>query len=244
MEMDLLVFDLDGTLIDSKLDLALAVNATRAAVKLPPLPHETISAYVGNGAPALIRRAVGDSFGEEQLKRSLDYFLGYYRAHMLENTRLYPGVREALDRIARMHTQIAVLTNKPVRFSRDLLHGLGVAKYFRAVYGGNSFETKKPDPEGLRKVMAELHAAPRRTMVVGDSAVDVRTARNAGAWACGVTYGFQPETLEAEAPDLLVDSLEELAEVLAGRRQPRKGALTANTLRISAPHPEMPIIRS
>ncbi len=217
MQIELLVFDLDGTLADSKLDLAQAVNAARADVQLPPLPQETVFSYVGNGAPALIRRALGEGFSEEQLERSLEFFLGYYRVHMLDNTRLYPGVREALDRMRAAGLRLAVLTNKPVRFSRDLLRGLGLGDHFGVVYGGNSFETKKPHPEGLEKIMAEVGARPERTLVVGDSAVDVRTARNAGACACGVTYGFQPETFPDDPPDLLVDSLGELAEMVCKR---------------------------
>ena len=156
MAIELLVFDLDGTLIDSKLDLALAVNATRADLGMPPLPHETVFSYVGNGAPTLIRLAIGDEANEDQLQRSLAFFLGYYRLHMLDNTRLYPGACEALDRMHAAGIQMAVLTNKPVRFSRDLLRGLGVAEQFQVVYGGNSFETKKPHPEGLRTVLNEL----------------------------------------------------------------------------------------
>ena len=218
MQIRLLVFDLDGTLIDSKLDLALAVNATRAALQLPPLPDEVVFSYVGNGAPVLIRRAIGEEASEEQLQRSLEFFLGYYRQHMLDNTTLYPGAREALDRMVASGLQLAVLTNKPVRFSRDLLRGLGIFDHFRVIFGGNSFETKKPHPEGITKVMAELGVRAENTMVVGDSGVDIRTARNAGAWACGVTYGFQPETFAGEAPDLLVDSLGELAEILVEGR--------------------------
>jgi phosphoglycolate phosphatase len=114
--------------------------------------------------------------------------------------------------------KMAVLTNKPVRFSRDLLRGLGVAEHFQVVYGGNSFETKKPHPEGLQTVLNELRILPERTLVVGDSVVDVRTARNAGAWSCGVSYGFQPETFAEDPPDLMVDSLAELAEVVLANR--------------------------
>ncbi len=215
MQIRLLVFDLDGTLADSKQDLAQAVNATRASVQLPALAPQVLYTYVGNGAPALIRRALGDHFNQQQLDQSLRFFLDYYRLHMLDHTRLYPGVREALDGMRAGGLELAVLTNKPVRFSRDLLCGLGLGDHFRVVYGGNSFETKKPHPEGLEKVMADTGVAPAQTMVVGDSAVDVRTARNAGAWACGVTYGFQPETFTEDPPDLVVDSLVELADRLA-----------------------------
>jgi len=219
MQIELLVFDLDGTLVDSKRDLALAVNATLADAKLPPLPHETVFSYVGNGAPTLIQRALGEEAGPEQLQSSLEFFLSYYRMHMLDNTRLYAGVREALDRMLAAGWSLAVLTNKPVVFSRDLLRGLGLADHFRLVYGGNSFKSKKPHPEGLQKVMAELGVGPQHTLVVGDSAVDVETARNAGAWACGVTYGFHPETLAEHPPDLLVETLSALADRLIAERR-------------------------
>jgi phosphoglycolate phosphatase len=220
VQIELLVFDLDGTLIDSKLDLALSVNATRAQLGMPPLADEIVFSYVGNGAPVLIRKAIGEHAGDEQFERSLEYFLSYYRQHMLDNTRLYPGAREALDRMRGAALQLAVLTNKPVRFSRDLLRGLGVADHFAAVYGGNSFETKKPHPEGLQQVMADLAVSPERTLVVGDSGVDIRTARNAGAWSCGVTYGFQPETFAQEPPDFLVHSLAELAGIVTNGQLP------------------------
>ncbi len=209
-----MVFDLDGTLIDSKVDLANAVNATRGNLGLGPLPDETVFSYVGNGAPILIRKALGDGYAEEQYARSLEFFLQFYRAHMLDHTRLYPGIREALDRLRAAGVKLAVLTNKPVRFSRDLLRGLGVAEHFAAVYGGNSFATKKPDPQGLETIMRELGASPETTLVVGDSAVDVRTARNAGARSCGVTWGFQPETLAGEPPDVVIDRVEDLPGVV------------------------------
>ena len=212
--MELVVFDLDGTLIDSKLDLARAVNATREAAGLGPLVDEIVFSYVGNGAPVLIRKALGEGYSEEEYQRALEYFLSYYRDHMLDHTVLYPGVREALDRMRAARLRLAILTNKPVRFSRELVQGLGVGGHFAGVYGGNSFETKKPHPEGLERIMRELGGRPETTLVVGDSAVDVRTARNAGAWACGVTYGFQPETLAEEPPDVMVNGLEELAGIL------------------------------
>lgn len=213
MQTDLLVFDLDGTLIDSKLDLALAVNAARADAGLEPLPHETVYSYVGNGAPVLIRRALGPGASDEQVEASLEFFLNYYREHMLDNTRLYPGVGESLEEWGGKK-QLAVLTNKPVKFSRMILDGLGVGKLFARVYGGNSFETKKPDPLGLNHLIKELKIPPPRVLMVGDSAVDVQTARNAGVRSCGVTYGLQPETFEQHPPDLLIDRMEELVELL------------------------------
>jgi len=204
-----LVFDLDGTLIDSKLDLALSVNATLEHMGRPQLEHERIYGYVGHGAPMLIKRALGLDATADEVERGHAYFLSYYRAHMLDNTVTYPGVRKGLN-LLRDHP-MAVLTNKPVRFSQAILDGLGIGEYFRYVYGGNSFATKKPDPEGINVLLRDFAVAPSEAMIVGDSEVDVRTARNSGTWACGVTYGLGTEGLRLQPPDLMLDSLADLA---------------------------------
>jgi phosphoglycolate phosphatase len=210
-----LVFDLDGTLIDSKLDLAESVNAALAHIGRAPLPHETIYGYVGHGASMLVRRALGMGTTEAEVEKGLDFFLSYYRAHMLDNTVTYPGVREGLALLEKH--PMAVLTNKPVRFSEGILDGLGLSHYFKFVYGGNSFETKKPDPQGINLLLRQLAAEPREAMIVGDSDVDVRTARNAGTWACGVSYGLGAEKMRAQPPDIMLHSLTELPAYLDGR---------------------------
>ncbi len=207
-EVRALIFDLDGTLIDSKLDLALAVNAALAEMGRGPLDHEQIYGFVGNGAPTLISRALGEGATEEDCLRGLEFFIKYYTVHKLDHTVLYPGVRETLDALAGM--PMAVLTNKPVGASRGILKGLGVAEHFRFVYGGNSFERKKPDPMGVETILRDFGAAPAQSMVVGDSEIDVQTARNAGTWVCGVTYGFGSHRLDEYPPDILVDCLTEL----------------------------------
>jgi phosphoglycolate phosphatase len=203
-----LIFDLDGTLIDSKLDLALAVNATLEHMRRAPLPHETIYSYVGNGVASLVRRALGNSVTDQEADAGLSYFLSYYRLHMLDNTVTYPGVREGLALLESR--RMAVLTNKPVRFSRAILDGLGLSRYFQYVYGGNSFETKKPDPLGIHTLLRDFSVQPREAMVVGDSEVDIQTARNSGTWACGVTYGLGAAGFRENPPDLLLDSLADL----------------------------------
>ncbi len=209
---DLLIFDLDGTLIDSKKDLANAANAARAHMGMAPIADERVHSYVGNGAPVLIRRVLGAEATEAQVQEALEFFLEYYREHMLDYTALYAGVREALDRLRDAGVRMAVLTNKPVRISRAIVDGLGLGGHFRQVYGGNSFDFKKPHPIGIETLIAECGASRERTMMVGDSSVDMQTARNANVSSCGVTYGFQPESLAAVPPDLLVDRMEELAD--------------------------------
>ena len=217
--MDLLIFDLDGTLVDSKQDLVNSVNATRAQIGLPPICADTVATYVGNGAPVLVRRALGPEFTEKQVQEALQYFLAWYRDHMLDHTRLYPGVQEALDEFHAAGVPMAVLTNKPVRFSQTMVERLGLGSHFFRVYGGNSFEQKKPHPVGVETLLNESRARREYAMLVGDSAVDVRTARNAGIQSCGVRYGFQPDSFDAEPPDLLVDRMEELPRIILTARQ-------------------------
>jgi phosphoglycolate phosphatase len=216
--MDLLIFDLDGTLVDSKQDLVNSVNATRASLGLVPIADDVVASYVGNGAPTLVRRALGPEFGDEQVDQALQYFLAWYRDHMLDHTRLYDGVREALDELRGAGVAMAVLTNKPVRFSQTMIERLGLGDHFFRVYGGNSFEQKKPDPVGVDALLTESRATRARTMMVGDSAVDVRTARNAGILACGVTWGFQPDSLASDPPDVSIDSMGELPDLVLGGR--------------------------
>jgi phosphoglycolate phosphatase len=210
--MDLLIFDLDGTLIDSRLDLANAVNATRAHMGMELLANERVYSYVGNGAPVLIRRSLGEQATEAELQEGLEYFLEYYRDHDLDYTVLYPGVKAALERLRDAGKKMAVLTNKPVRMSRHIVEGLGVGACFFQVYGGNSFEFKKPNPIGIETLMREAGKDRAATLMVGDSYVDVQTARNAQVKCCGVTYGFQPESLADPAPDLVVDRMDQLAD--------------------------------
>jgi len=216
-KIKLVIFDLDGTLIDSELDLAASVNAMLRHFGRKGLPVHVIGTYIGDGAPTLIRRALGDPADGAFLQNALNYFLAYYRDHKLDNTYPYPGIKEALEQIGdgkRFSRKLAVLTNKPVRASQAIVAGLGLAKYFFQIYGGNSFDTKKPDPFGAHTLMREAGAGPEETVMVGDSAVDILTARNAGLWSVGVSYGFAPQTLEQGPPDVLVDSPAELASAL------------------------------
>lgn len=206
------IFDLDGTLIDSKLDLANAVNATLEHFSYKPLPHEEVFGYIGQGAPMLVRRALGHTQDDELVEKALPFFLSYYRAHMLDTTVTYPGVRKGLAALTEAGCTLTVLTNKPERFSRELLKGLGLGDFFRLVYGGNSFEQKKPDPVGIETTLRETGETKERALMVGDSEIDVLTARNAGIAVCGVNYGLGSHLLEEYPPDLRVDSLVEIAE--------------------------------
>jgi phosphoglycolate phosphatase len=218
--LKLLVFDLDGTLIDSAQDLCNSVNAALGHAGREPLPDPVIAGFVGNGAPLLMRRSLAQSgrIAPEQVDDELQaqayaFFLGYYREHKLDFTYAYEGVLEALAALRALHDLegssarvMAVLTNKPVRPARGICEGLGMADYFLHIYGGDSFKTKKPAPEGLRSLMEETGARPEETVMIGDSKVDVLTARNAGAWSLGCAFGFGPQNLMETPPDVLVDS--------------------------------------
>jgi phosphoglycolate phosphatase len=218
--IQLVIFDLDGTLIDSRLDLVHSVNAALRHIDRPELADEVIAGYVGDGAPILIQRALGAEATDKALvRKGLEFFLSYYREHKLDHTTVYPGIAQALAAIQRSSNgtprRLAVLTNKPVKPSRAIVEGLGLGQFFSQVYGGNSFATKKPDPQGARQLLQESEVTPERAAIVGDSQVDVRTGRNAGLWTVGVTYGFAPHTLENESPDVLVDSAQELSVVFS-----------------------------
>jgi len=207
-----LIFDLDGTLIDSKRDLIRSVNAMLVEMGRDALHEDTISGYIGHGAPKLVARALGNGASEGECEQGLKFFLAHYEEHKLDSTSVYPGVAEALGELNGF--AMAILTNKPVRVSRRIVEGLGLGKYFRAVYGGNSFETKKPDPLGARKILEELGAHPGQAMVIGDSEVDVQTARNAGTLAVAVNYGFGTHDRTAYPADVYLDRLTELVQLL------------------------------
>lgn len=213
----LVIFDLDGTLIDSRLDLVHSVNAMLRHLHRPELPDEVIASYVGDGAPMLIRRALGDPRDESFFAKALEYFLTYYRAHKLDHTIVYDGIPEALAHIQSNGGQrtMAVLSNKPVLPSRAIVKELGLGHFFVKIYGGNSFETKKPDPLGVKTLLKETHTSPAEALIVGDSAVDILTGRNAAIATCGVTYGFAPHTLCEAPPDVTVRSPRELAELFS-----------------------------
>jgi phosphoglycolate phosphatase len=215
--LKLLVFDLDGTLIDSARDLCNSVNAALEHMGRPHLPDEIIASFVGNGAPVLVRRSLAvengvapDEVHDEELATAYNFFLTHYREHKLDFTYAYEGVIESLEALRLMPDgtprAMAVLTNKPVRPARAICEGLGMGLFFMSVYGGDSFPLKKPDPLGLRSLMQEANARPEETLMIGDSKVDVQTARNAGAWSLGCQFGFGPQNLMEATPDVVVDT--------------------------------------
>ncbi len=218
----LLIFDLDGTLVESRLDLTNSVNALLRHFQRPELPCEVIATYIGDGAPMLVRRALGDPDDEQYVQDALEYFLAYYREHKLDTTYVYKGIPEALQALRHgngRERQMVVLSNKPVNPSRAILQALGLKDFFTHVYGGNSFPTKKPDPLGTQMLLEETATRPEEALIIGDSGIDVLTGRNAGVWTCGVTYGFAPHSLEDAPPDVLLDSPHELPLIFAAQAE-------------------------
>ncbi len=205
------VFDLDGTLIDSKMDLVHSVNDMLRETGRAEQPIEQVASYIGHGAPQLIASVLGLNSSEEQRREGLEVFLRHYQLQMLNLTRPYPGVAEGLR--ALTGCALAVLTNKPTQPSIAILEGLKLRPFFRAVYGGDSFEKKKPDPTGALAILRELNVSASEAAMVGDSDVDIQAARNAGMLAVGVTYGFGQHDKQLCAADLYVDSLTELSRL-------------------------------
>lgn len=214
-----IIFDLDGTLIDSKLDLVHSVNATLRELKRLELPEEIISSYIGNGAPVLVAKSLGPDAAPTELDRALKFFLTYYEAHKMDHTCAYPGVAEALEHLSAM--PMAVLTNKPERISVRILEALGLAKYFRAIYGGNTFSTKKPDPLGVNTILREFSVRSNEALLIGDSEVDVQTARNAGNLSAIVNYGFGIHDRAAHPADLYLDRLLDIVPALSATHSQR-----------------------
>jgi len=209
-DVRLVVFDLDGTLLDSLRDLTAALNAALAelAPRSAPLPLSQVRAFIGDGARLLVTRSLEAVGLSAPVDEALPVFVRAYRQRLLESTTLYAGVKETLEALRGRH--LAVLTNKPGDMSRTILSGLGVAERFFRILGGGDVAQHKPDPGGLLELLSASGAAPEQTVVVGDSAIDVRTGQAAGTHTVGVTYGFAPESLAASPPEVLIDELRQL----------------------------------
>jgi phosphoglycolate phosphatase len=202
-------FDLDGTLIDSRADLTSAVNHVMRTLGRPELPPETLYRYVGNGARVLVERALGPDH-QHHVEAGVAHFMTYYGEHLLDATRPYPGMVQALTALATRGVHMSVLTNKPAALSRAILDGLELRSRFVDIIGGDSLPTRKPDSAGLLRLGARTNTPRDRLLLVGDSGVDVDTARNGRVAFCGVAWGLAPDALIAAAPEHLIQRPAEL----------------------------------
>lgn len=206
----LVIFDLDGTLCDTLEDISTAVNAVLARLELRTLNAATVRSYVGRGARALMEKCLGEA-GRPKLERAVALLLDYYKIRCLDKTRLYPGVADGLARLAPVLK--IVLSNKPRDIARTILEALGIAPYFAAIYGGESFRAKKPEPEAVFEALRRHGARSEEAVMVGDSDVDLQAARRAGLRFLGVTYGYGSRS-ELQGADWLADSFEEAVRIL------------------------------
>lgn len=212
-----IIFDLDGTLIDSGMDIALAANHVRQRFARPALPLEVVLGHVGDGAPLLIERVLregGGSASPDEVATGLEIFRRRYREHCLEHTTLYPGVIDTLEHFRAV--PLAVATNKPRDIAQPILEGLDLTTRFRRVVTPEDAGSRKPDPAFLQLCLVGLVVPPAQVVVVGDSPNDVLGARAIGALAVGVTYGLSSrEMISASGPDLLIDRCDRLIDLLA-----------------------------
>ncbi|MFI5395919.1 MAG: HAD family hydrolase [Candidatus Binatia bacterium] len=220
MRYEHIVFDLDGTLIDSRADLAQAINHVRRALGLLELSLGVVTGYIGEGARILVKRSLGPAHAD-RLEEGLTLFMQYYGVHLLEHTQLYPGIAKMLSALAQHGAGLSVLSNKPEAMSRTILDGLGILSLFAVVLGGDSFPARKPDPAGLTYLRTLIGTAPERLLVVGDSRIDLDTARAGGIDFCGVAWGFGLAGLRATGAERTIEEPAQLLALVEGHKTDR-----------------------
>ncbi|MFQ5605251.1 MAG: HAD family hydrolase [bacterium] len=209
-QIDLLIFDLDGTLVDTRQDLANSVNYARSKFGCKALPLEQVMQYVGNGLHKLIQRSLPED-SHDEIDRAIGFFREYYGEHLLDYSTTYPGVQEVLRHF--YDKKKAVISNKPVDFCRIILHGLGLKSNFDVILGGDSLTIMKPDPEPIFHVLKTLQVRPNKAVMIGDSSTDMQAGKQAHVYTCGVTYGYRKkEILDQFNPDFMIDELSALKE--------------------------------
>ena len=207
-----LIFDLDGTLVDTKADLATAANYMLRELSLPSLSVDQIESFIGLGARVLIERALGQE-RTDLVADGFAIFMDYYNAHLLDQTKPYPGVEAFLLAVRARGMSLSVLTNKPEQPTQAILSGLGLAGHFTAVIGGDTLSKRKPDPEGVFVLRKAVNCPLAETLLIGDSDIDIRTGRAAGIATCGVTWGFGRAGFETCPPTFLVETVQALHQI-------------------------------
>ncbi len=211
-KLSALLFDLDGTLVDSAPDLSHAVNHTLAQLGIPGKTDQEVMTYIGDGMKTLLERATGFS-SDADLARAAEIFRPYYLEHCMDRTTLYPGALETLEHFKTQ--SMALVTNKPVAMTEKILARFGISKYFKSVVGGESTPKKKPDPEPVLKALSDLKAEASQAIMIGDGPTDMEAGRKAGTQICAVTYGYRSrEELKKLNPNYMIDHLNELKSIV------------------------------
>jgi len=212
--VSLFIFDLDGTLIDSRADIALAANLMLKEMGFEEIPLNTVVSYIGEGVRLLVARALSKSSPEKrwtdsELDQAVTIFRKHYGDHLLDSTVMYPNVKAVLE--ALRGKKKAVISNKPVEFSNQILEMMGIREHFVEVLGGDSLAKRKPDPEPVLHLLAQFDLSPKSAVMIGDSRTDIDCGNAAGVHTVGVTFGFRPRTeLEAAQADIIIDDLMDL----------------------------------
>jgi phosphoglycolate phosphatase len=215
MRYPLVLLDLDGTLLDTRLDLVASTNYVRSIFGLPPLGVSEVERLVGRGVHVLVERALGRERADVH-DEGVRLFLEHYGAHCLDQTRPYPGMVDLLEGLLAHGARVGVVTNKPESLTRKILGGLDLLDDMAAVVGGDTFPERKPHPRGVEWVLARCDATRSQALLVGDSPIDLATARAAGVAFCGALWGFDPGKLRAEEPDLVAGNAAELEAIIRG----------------------------
>ena len=209
---ELFIFDLDGTLIDSQTDILNSVNHVRKSFNLSPLDIATVRSYIGDGANILVKKIFPDA-SDAELKRAFVDFKKYYLEHPVDNTKVYPAITDILDKLK--DKKKAILTNKPEAISRKILEELGIAKHFSIVWGGDTGPFKKPDPDPIHKILAQLKVKADEAVLIGDGINDIKAARSAGVKTVALGYGYSDRNLiMGLGPDYFADTPQALLELI------------------------------
>lgn len=209
----LLAYDFDGTLVDTKEDIAFSVNLALEEMGLQPRSREEIFSFVGHGVLNLMKKAVGTS-NDADAKHAVDVFRKHYRLHVLDTTCFYPNCIEVLEHF-ESHLQ-AIVSNKPLEFVESILDGLHRRHHFASLYGGDSVANKKPDPEMVVHLLKTHNIRPEEALVIGDSPQDIEAGRRAGTATCGVSWGLRPlDEVKAARPDYLIDDMRQLKDLVS-----------------------------
>lgn len=218
MTAPLLVFDLDGTLIDTAPDLVDTLNVVFAREGLPPVPYKTARNFIGGGARAMIARGIEAehrTLAQDKLEEMFADFLAHYAEHIADRSRPFPGLIDALDELAAGGHRFAVCTNKLERLSLLLLDALALSRRFEAICGQDTFGIQKPDPEVLRRTIHAAGGTPQRAIMIGDSATDIHTARAAGVPVIAVDFGYSEQSIADFKPDRIISHFSELPAAIA-----------------------------